>query len=136
MQPKYKYQLYQQIYEDIPRIVAEAEKEAAKLGLDKLRDEIGLYSGSSACPGSLPYYVLDAIVEANQRRVFPLRKIEDELRERPEIDRIISTSRAGISVIRVFLKDAVNDTDPAWSRLRDELDNVAAQMPPGVPRRS
>ncbi len=81
MQLKYKYQWYQQIYENIPKIIAEATKQAAELGMDKLRDEIGLYSGSSACPGSLPYYVLDAIVEANKRRIFPLRKIEDGLRE-------------------------------------------------------
>ena len=81
MQAKYRYQWYQQIYENIPKILDEARKAAIELGLDKLKDKIGLYPGSSSCPGSLPNYVLDAIVKANQVPVLPMRKVEDELRE-------------------------------------------------------
>jgi len=81
MKAKYRYQWYQEIYDNIPKIHAEARKTASELGLDNLKDKIGLYPGSSTCPGPLPNYVLDAIIKANQVPVLPLRKVEDELRE-------------------------------------------------------
>ena len=80
MGAKYRYQRYQEIYDNIPKIHAQAMKTASELGLDKLKDKIGLYPGSSTCPGSLPNYVLEAIIKANQVPVLPLRKVEDELR--------------------------------------------------------
>ena len=78
---KYRYQWYQKIYDSIPKIHEEARKEAVRLGLDKLKNKIGLYSGSSSCPGGLPQFVLDAIIAANKTSVLPMRKVEDELRE-------------------------------------------------------
>ena len=76
----YRHDWYQQIYERFPQIVSEAETYGAKLKLDKLKGEIGLYSGSSACPARLPDYVLNAIVEANQTEILPVRTVEDRLR--------------------------------------------------------
>ena len=81
MKPKYKFQWYQEIYNNIPKIHEEARKAAKELGLDKFKDKGGSYPGSSSCPGSLPNYVLDAIIKANQIPVLPMRKVEDELRE-------------------------------------------------------
>lgn len=81
MRPRYKFQWYQEIYNNIPEIHKEAREVAKELGLEKLRGKIGLFSGSSACPGALTNYVLDAIVEANQIPVLPVRKVEDQLRE-------------------------------------------------------
>jgi len=81
MEAKYRYKWYQEIYDNIPKIHAEARKIAAEFGLGKLKDKIGVYPGSSTCPGSLPNYVLDAIIKANQVPVLPMRKVEDELRE-------------------------------------------------------
>ena len=81
MKPKYRFQWYQEIYDNLPKILEEAGKAAKELGLDKLKNKIGLYPGSSACPGSLPKYVLDAIIKANQTPVLPMREVEDELRE-------------------------------------------------------
>ena len=81
MKPKYKFQWYQELYENMPNILEEARKAAEELGLDKLKNKIGLYPGSSSCPGSLPNYVLEAIIKANQIPVLPIRKVEDELRE-------------------------------------------------------
>jgi len=81
MKPKYRFQWYQEIYDNLPKILEEAGKAAKELGLDKLKNKIGLYPGSSACPGSLPKYVLDAIIKANQIPVLPMREVEDELRE-------------------------------------------------------
>ncbi len=81
MKPKYRFQFYQEIYDNLPKILEEAGKAAKELGLDKLKNRIGLYPGSSACPGPLPKYVLDAIIKANQTPVLPVREVEDELRE-------------------------------------------------------
>jgi hypothetical protein len=81
MKAKYRFQWYQDIYNSMPKILGEAQEAAKELGLDKLKDKIGLYSGSSSCPGPLPNYVLDAIIRANQTPVLPMRKVEDNLRE-------------------------------------------------------
>jgi hypothetical protein len=81
MKSKYRFQWYQEIYDNLPKILEEAGKAAKEMGLDKLKNKIGLYAGSSSCPGSLPKYVLDAIIKANQVPVLPMREVEDELRE-------------------------------------------------------
>ncbi|MEM7191284.1 MAG: efflux RND transporter permease subunit [Pseudomonadota bacterium] len=62
-------------------------------------------------------------------------KIEEELREIPEIDEIRSVSRAGISVITVELSEFITDTqiEQAWSEIRDALGDAAVNLPPGVP---
>ena len=80
--PKYKYQWYQMIYENIPKIHEEARKFGDKLGTTKLKQDIGLYAGSSSRPGNLPNYVLDEIVKANRSgKTYRVRAIEDQLRE-------------------------------------------------------
>jgi hypothetical protein len=82
MKTKYRYQWYQQIYENMPKIHEEARKYGQELGLDKLEADIGLYAGSSSRPGNLPNYVLDEIIKGNRGgRTLTLRKVEDELRE-------------------------------------------------------
>ena len=78
----YKFQWYQSIYDSFPGIVEEARRYGEEIGTLKLKQDIGLYAGSSARPGNLPDYVLDAIVEANRGgKTYPVRVIEDELRE-------------------------------------------------------
>ena len=78
----YKFQWYQSIYDSFPEIVEEARRYGEETGTLKLKQDIGLYAGSSARPGNLPDYVLDAIVEANRGdKTYPVRVIEDELRE-------------------------------------------------------
>ena len=71
MKPKFKYQWYQEIFNNTSRILEEARKSGKEIGLDKLKNKIGLYPGSSSCPGSLPRYVLDAIIKANRDRGRP-----------------------------------------------------------------
>ncbi|MEL7047779.1 MAG: efflux RND transporter permease subunit [Pseudomonadota bacterium] len=63
-------------------------------------------------------------------------KIEDELREIPEIDTIESTSRAGISVIQIELSQFITDVqiEQAWSEIRDALSDAALNFPDGVPQ--
>ena len=63
---KYRYQWYQNISENVPKILEEARKYGEELGVGNLETDIGLYAGSSSRPGNLPNYVLDEIVAANR----------------------------------------------------------------------
>jgi len=81
MEVKHKFHFYKKIYQNIPKIHWEAREVAKELGLEKLRGKIGLYCGSSSSPAALPKYVMDAIIEANKTPVYPLSRVEDELRE-------------------------------------------------------
>ncbi|MFY0612337.1 MAG: efflux RND transporter permease subunit [Hyphomicrobiaceae bacterium] len=63
-------------------------------------------------------------------------KIEERLREIPEITETSSVSRLGISVVRVELSQRITDTqiEQAWSKIRDALSDAARNFPAGVPR--
>jgi len=56
-------------------------------------------------------------------------KIEDTVREIPEVKKIESTSRTGVSVVGVELQDAVVMTDEVWSRVRAKIDDVEPFLP-------
>jgi multidrug efflux pump subunit AcrB len=58
--------------------------------------------------------------------------IEDAIRTLPEVDVISSSSQAGFSVIRVELKDTINQPQPVWAEARDKLAEVQPLMPPGA----
>ncbi len=62
-------------------------------------------------------------------------KIEEELREIEEINEILSTSRTGISVVQVELKQTLSDEaiETIWSEVRDALADAAVRLPAGVP---
>lgn len=55
--------------------------------------------------------------------------LENRLRRLEEIKLIQSTSRPGISVIQLELKDSVQDTDPVWSRARDLIADAKPVLP-------
>lgn len=57
--------------------------------------------------------------------------LENQLRRLEEIKLIQSTSRPGISVIQLELKDTVMETDPVWSRARDLLADAKNYLPEG-----
>jgi hypothetical protein len=80
MPKQWRHEWYEQIYQRFPKIVAEATAFGEKLDIGSLRDQVGLYAGSSSSPARLPRFVMDAIVEANQHSVLPLRVVEDRLR--------------------------------------------------------
>jgi multidrug efflux pump subunit AcrB len=61
-------------------------------------------------------------------------KIENKLRTLAEIKHLTSTSRPGISMVKIELKDSVTATRPIWSRTRDLLGDLAPQLPPGASR--
>ncbi|MEL6476894.1 MAG: efflux RND transporter permease subunit, partial [Pseudomonadota bacterium] len=62
-------------------------------------------------------------------------KIEAELREIAEIDTIASTSRTGVSSMRIELSQFISEAqiEQAWSEIRDALGDAARGFPAGVP---
>lgn len=82
MKTKYRYQWYQHIYENVPKIHEEARRYGEELGIDKLEHDVGMYAGTSSRPGNLPDYVLDEIIAANRGgSTLTLREVEDQVRE-------------------------------------------------------
>jgi multidrug efflux pump len=55
--------------------------------------------------------------------------IENQLRRLEDLKLIQSTSRPGISVIQLELKDTVTETDPVWSRARDLIADSKSLLP-------
>ncbi len=62
-------------------------------------------------------------------------KIEQELRQIPEINKINSVSRTGISVINIELSSFISNEkiEQIWSEIRDALSDAAKKFPAGVP---
>jgi multidrug efflux pump len=55
--------------------------------------------------------------------------IENQLRRLEDLKLVQSTSRPGISVIQLELKDTVTETDPVWSRARDLIADSKSLLP-------
>ncbi|GGI67813.1 efflux RND transporter permease subunit [Shewanella gelidii] len=55
--------------------------------------------------------------------------LENQLRRLEELKLVNSTSRPGISVIQLELKDDVLETAPVWSKARDLIADANAQLP-------
>jgi len=68
------------------------------------------------------------------RRVEDLitRKLEERIREIPEVKTIKSTSKAGVSIITVELYDRYFDLTPIWQNLRNKMTNVKSELPEGT----
>lgn len=58
--------------------------------------------------------------------------IEDMLAEYQEIKEIKSISRAGISTIAIELLDAIDETEPIWTEMRDDLAALRPELPAGA----
>ncbi len=58
--------------------------------------------------------------------------IESELSELEEISLLSSTSRVGFSSITVELLDTIDDADPVWAKVRNELDAAQSRLPAGT----
>ncbi|MEO1147823.1 MAG: efflux RND transporter permease subunit, partial [Cyanobacteria bacterium J06638_22] len=50
--------------------------------------------------------------------------LEEELSDIEEIDVLSSTSRVGFSTVSVELMDSVNEAQPIWAKVRDEMDDA------------
>ncbi|MEM8687315.1 MAG: efflux RND transporter permease subunit [Pseudomonadota bacterium] len=80
--------------------------------------------------------IITAYPGADPARVEALvtEKVEEELKQIPQIKQIESTSRTGISVIQVELgwKLSKPQIEQAWSEVRDALSDAARNFPQGV----
>jgi multidrug efflux pump subunit AcrB len=77
----------------------------------------------SVFPGAAPERVEELVTD----------KIEKVVQELPELKEVSSTSRTGLSVVQVELKDDVPEKDlqTVWDRLRRKLDGIQS-LPEGV----
>jgi multidrug efflux pump len=71
---------------------------------------------------------------ANPERVEKLvsDKLEDAIREMPELKYVQSWSRAGISDVHVIIKEAYDDLEPLWDELREKVERAKYRLPEGV----
>nr|CRH04422.1 Putative AcrB/AcrD/AcrF family protein [Candidatus Magnetococcus massalia] len=60
------------------------------------------------------------------------RKLEEEIRKIPEIERIKSTSSTGRSVIHVEILDRYSDLEPIWQNLRNKVNAAQGRLPDGT----
>ena len=58
--------------------------------------------------------------------------LEEELSEIEEISVIASDSRVGFSTVTVELSESIDNAQPIWSKVRDEMEDATAQFPAGV----
>jgi multidrug efflux pump subunit AcrB len=67
--------------------------------------------------------------DAERVEAMVTEKTEEELFDVEDIKTVESTSRAGISIIEVELRDYVVAVDEVWSRIRDKLSDVEPELP-------
>ncbi|MGJ3251392.1 MAG: efflux RND transporter permease subunit [Elainellaceae cyanobacterium] len=58
--------------------------------------------------------------------------LEEELAEIEEISVIESDSRVGFSTVSVELSEAIDNAQPIWSKVRDEMEDATTRFPSGV----
>ncbi len=58
--------------------------------------------------------------------------IEAELSELEEIALLSSTSRVGFSSISIELEDTIDNAEPVWAKVRNELDAAQSRLPVGT----
>ncbi len=58
--------------------------------------------------------------------------IESELSELEEISLLSSTSRVGFSSVSIELLDTIDDAEPVWAKVRNELDAARSRLPAGT----
>ena len=78
--------------------------------------------------------VLTPFPSASAERVEALvtEVLESEIAEIEEVETIESDSRVGFSTVSVELVDAVENAQPIWSKVRDEMADAAALFPAGA----
>ncbi len=60
------------------------------------------------------------------------RKLEEKIREMPEVDEINSDSKTGLSIVHVILHDRFFDLDPIWQDLRNKMSDITPELPEGT----
>jgi len=59
-------------------------------------------------------------------------KLEKAIQEIPQLDRVRSQSKAGVSIIHVDIQDRYKEMRPIWDDLRRKVDAVRPELPDGV----
>jgi len=73
-------------------------------------------------PGASPERVENLITD-------PIEKVVQEM---PELDFVSSTSKAGVSIVLVSVKEKYSEMRPIWDRLRRKIDTVRPTLPSGI----
>jgi multidrug efflux pump subunit AcrB len=60
------------------------------------------------------------------------RKLEEKIREIPEVKEIKSDSKTGVSIVHVIGRDDVTDIDAVWQDLRNKMGDVRPLLPSGT----
>lgn len=78
--------------------------------------------------------VLTPFPGASAERVERLvtQRIEEALRELPEIKKVRSTSRTGLSSVSIELQDAITENETVFSKARDQIADAAPALPEGA----
>ncbi|WP_034642151.1 efflux RND transporter permease subunit [Desulfovibrio inopinatus] len=75
-------------------------------------------------PGAAPKRVEELVTD----------KIEEKIREMPQVKNIQSQSMTGVSVVRVEFQHRYKDMGPIWQKMRNKVDDAAALLPPEAGR--
>ena len=59
-------------------------------------------------------------------------KLEDVVKEIPELDFVKSESRTGVSIVNVNIKERYKDMRPIWDNLRRKIEDAERDLPEGV----
>ena len=59
-------------------------------------------------------------------------KLEKAIQEMPEVDFVQSTSKTGVSIVYVFVKESYKKMRPIWDSLRRKVERVAPTLPAGI----
>lgn len=78
--------------------------------------------------------VLTYFPGASPQRVEQLvsSKLEDVIKEIPELDFVTSESRTGTSIVTVNIKESYKEMRPIWDSLRRKVEDVAPDLPDGI----
>ena len=60
------------------------------------------------------------------------RKLEKEIRRIPEVKKIKSSSKTGVSIIHVVVYDRFFEMEPIWQNLRNKMAEARPQLPRGA----
>lgn len=81
VKPRYKFQMYRDLQQNLGRIYEEAKKAADEIGIPpELRGKFGLTGAISGCPAPLRADIR-AAAEKGAREVIPLARLAEEIRE-------------------------------------------------------
>ena len=59
-------------------------------------------------------------------------KLEEKIREMPEVEDLVSISSVGQSLVKITVADKYTDMTPIWADLRNKMDDVKSDLPSGT----